>query len=41
VLLRPNGDVVEIDEDETERVLTVAAAVDVAKASVRCRRARR
>lgn len=31
--MRPNSNVVEIDEDETERVLTVAAAVDVAKAS--------
>jgi transposase len=31
--LRRNSDVVEIDEEEPERVLTVAAAVDVAKAS--------
>ena len=29
----PHSNVVEIDEDETERVLTIAAAVDVAKAS--------
>ena len=31
--MKPDSNVVEIDEDETERVLTVAAAVDVAKAS--------
>jgi transposase len=39
-LRRDDRSVVEIDEDETERVLTVVAAVDVAKASgmvcVRC-----
>ncbi|MGH9263842.1 MAG: IS110 family transposase [Acidimicrobiales bacterium] len=31
--MNTTGDVVEIDEDEDERILTVAAAVDVAKAS--------
>ena len=31
--MQPDDNVVDIDEDETERVLTVAAAVDVAKAS--------
>jgi transposase len=31
--LKPDSNVVEIDEDETERILTVAASVDVAKAS--------
>ena len=31
--MKPDSNVVEIDEDETERVLTVVAAVDVAKAS--------
>jgi len=31
--LKPDSDVVEIDEDESERILTVAASVDVAKAS--------
>lgn len=31
--MNPDSNVVDIDEDETEQVLTVAAAVDVAKAS--------
>lgn len=31
--MRPDSNVVDIDEDESEQVLTVAAAVDVAKAS--------
>ena len=31
--MRPDSDVVVIDEDESERVLAVVAAVDVAKAS--------
>jgi transposase len=31
--LKPDNNIVDIDEDETEQVLTVAAAVDVAKAS--------
>jgi transposase len=33
VPLKADNNVVDIDEDETEQVLTVAAAVDVAKAS--------